>query len=804
MKNIFIILLLSLSICSFGQEKASISGGVFDSSTDFPLAYASVSVSTYPENVLVAGAVTNDDGRFILLGIDQGDYQVHVAFIGYETLVQDIHIGDLNRIFDLGKIKLEPESQNLEQVTIAARREVTDSDLGKKTYNMDDLVSQSGGSVLDAMKGMPGVTVDQDGKVILRGSDKVVILMDGKQSSLTGYGNQKGLDNIPAANIKEIEIINNPSAKYDASGMAGIINIVYKKEEQHGFNGDIGLAYGLGAITKRKADLNTSLGSFSKNPKYIPSLNVNYRTGKLNFFIQSEVLNQEKLPNNEFTTRHYSNGDVIASQVPENRKQTHYIFKGGVDWEINDRNSLTVSGIYDWEHHIDTAQVPYINMADGVRNRYVAWNEEEITGYMNYMASYKHLFEGAGHELSLNMQYTRGWEDETYYLHDSSGIRYAEDVTSILATEHTTSVSADYVKPLRFGRFEAGSKVQIRRLPVDFSVLRSDPSSVYPGLGDWSDWGENIYAGYLNYIFEKQTFDIEAGLRAEQTSVFYDIDPQNIYYAEDDAYDYFDLFPNVRFSYKLNKQNSFSLFYNRRIDRPGEPELRIFPKSDDQELLKSGNPYLRPQYTQSFEAAYRLKWATGSFFLSGYYRLINDPFMRIYSIDTTNIEYNVVTKVYANTGSATNTGMEMLVSQSIGKYWKLSGSLNIYKNVIAAYQGEILFPYEHTFDIEETLDHTLDFKINNQFELPYDIQLQLTAIYYAPKNIPQGRQAARSSVDLGIKKKVFKGRGEISLAASDIFNRFGIDQEITQDGIVVSYQNYYETQVFRIGMKYKF
>lgn len=804
MKYLMIFVLLSLSVCAFGQEKVSISGGVFDNLNDLPLAYASVSVYTSSEGILVSGAVSNQEGRFILRGIDQGDYKVHVAYIGYETLLQEIHIGELNKIFDLGRMKLVPESQNLEQVTISVRKEITDPDLGKKTYNMDDLLSQSGGSVLDAMKGMPGVTVDQDGKVILRGSDKVVILIDGKQSSLTGYGNQKGLDNIPASNINEIEIINNPSAKYDAAGMAGIINIVYKKQEQYGFNGDIGLAYGMGALTKRKPDLNTSLGSFAGNPKYIPSLNVNYRTGKLNFFLQSELLNQEKLPNNEFTTRYYSNGDVIASQVPENRKQTHYIFKGGVDWEINDINTFTVSGIYDWEHHIDSAQVPYIDLANGVRNRYVAWNENEITGYMNYMAAYKHLFEGAGHELSVNIQYTKGWEDETYYLHDSSGIRFAEDITSILATEHTGNISADYVKPLRFGRLEAGTKLQVRRLPVDFSVERSDPSSVYPGLGDWSDWGENIYAGYLNYIYEKQRFDFEVGLRAERTSVFYNIDPNNIYYEHDAAYTYNDWFNNIRVSYKINKHHSLSIFHNRRIDRPGEPELRIFPKSDDQELLKSGNPYLRPQYTRSFEAAYRLKWTTGSFFLAGYYRLINDPFMRIYSIDTTNIEYQVVAKVYANAGSATNTGIEILFSQSVGEIWKLSGSLNLYRNKIAGPDVTILFPYSHWVSIESSLDNTMDLKINNQFKLPYDIQLQASVIYYAPKNIPQGTQAARSSIDMGFKKKVIKGRGEISLTASDIFNRFGINQEISQDDIVVSYQNYYETQIFRIGMKYKF
>ncbi|MFC2113705.1 TonB-dependent receptor plug domain-containing protein [Bacteroidota bacterium] len=156
------------------------------------------------------------------------------------------------------------------------------------------------------MRIMPGVTVDQEGKVILRGSDRVVVLIDGKRSSLTGFGNQKGLDNIPASNIESIEIINNPSAKYEAAGLAGIINIKYKKENEVGFNGDVGLALGIGALTKRKPDLPTDLGSYSANPKLIPSLNMNYRREKVNLFLQSEAMFLKGLPNNEFTTRYYS------------------------------------------------------------------------------------------------------------------------------------------------------------------------------------------------------------------------------------------------------------------------------------------------------------------------------------------------------------------------------------------------------------------------------------------------------------------------------------------------------------------
>ncbi len=465
---------------------------------------------------------------------------------------------------------------------------------------------------------------------------------------------------------------------------------------------------------------------------------------------------------------------------------------------------FTLSGIYDWENHVDTAQVPYINMETGKRYRMWHWHENETTGYMNYSLNFNHKFAEPGHELNTRVQYTKGWEDESYYLNDSSAVRQGKDATHILATEYTTNVTVDYTKPLRSGRLEAGTKFQWRRLPVDYTVTPGENSIIYPGMGSWSDWGEDIYAAYLNYVYEKPKFDIEVGLRAENTSVFYDIAPENIYYPKNDSYQYFKLFPNVRLTYKLNEKNNFSAFYNRRIDRPGEPELRIFPKYDDPELLKVGNPYLRPQMTQTFELAYKLRWENGSVFLSGYHRIIDDAFQRIYSIDNSNPDYSIINKIYENTGSAKNTGTEILLSQQILANWKATGSLNAYNNVIDAYQGTLYFPYQRSFSIDATSDKTWDAKISNQVVFPWDFELQITGVYYAPKNIPQGRQLARSSVDFGIKKGMLDGRGELTFSFSDIFNNFGLRQEIVGEGFTALYENYYETQVARIGFKYKF
>ena len=362
--------------------------------------------------------------------------------------------------------------------------------------------------------GLPGVTVDQEGHVLLRGSDKVAILMDGKQSSLTGYGRQTGLDSIPANNIDRIEIINNPSSRYDASGMAGVINIVYKEDKE------------LGPTWRCRPDPRPRARSLGARPIFRPILEVMpairrpFRASTLTTIRRTgtpisrpKSFFRRALPNNEFTTRYYDDGREIRSQVPENRHQIQHVVKAGADWRADDNDTLSFSSIFDREHHRDRAEVPFIDAATMQRLRFWFWTEQETTGYLNFTSNFKHEFGDAGHELKFGAQYTRGWEDESYYLNEVSPIRTGTDETHLNAVEHTIPVTLDYVRPMKSGRLEAGAKLQIRRLPIDYDVVRGPQSVIYPGLGDTSKWGENIYAGYLNYVHEKRSYAVEAGIR---------------------------------------------------------------------------------------------------------------------------------------------------------------------------------------------------------------------------------------------------------------------------------------------------
>lgn len=327
MKKIFSLFIL-ISLIPFQylfcQGEAVISGRVFDGTDKAPLGYATVVLTGKADGKIIEVTITSEDGRFSFKGVPQGESVVTCSFTGYKPKSVDVLVGRLNKIFDLGRIEMVPDVYAIGEVVVSATKDLSKHTAEKTSFDISRNISQAGGSVLDAMKNLPGVTVDQEGKVELRGSDKVTVLIDGKQSSLTGYGNQKGLSTIPVSNVERIEIINNPSSRYDASGMAGIINIIYKKENRYGFAGDAGFTYAMGMLSKRREDVPSILGSYSFNPKYIPSLNLNYRKKWFNLFFQSEILNQMRLPYNEFTTRYYDNGDITLSQVPENRKQTQY------------------------------------------------------------------------------------------------------------------------------------------------------------------------------------------------------------------------------------------------------------------------------------------------------------------------------------------------------------------------------------------------------------------------------------------------------------------------------------------------
>ena len=797
------LLLLILPLPALAQSGASVSGRAVDATNGAPVAHATVIVQNSESGDTLSGAIAGETGRFRIQGLRPGRYTIHVRFPGFRPASSNVLVSLLNPSYDLGDIRLVRIATTIEQVRVTAST-IAPAGLDTKVFRMGEGANLSTGSMLDALKNLPGVTVDQEGKVLLRGSDRVAILIDGRQSSLTGFGSQRGLDNVSAANIEAIEVIHNPSASFDAAGMAGIINIIYKQDQQLGLSGEVGLSLGMGEFTKQRRDLPTEIGSYSTNEKIIPSLSLNYGTKRVRSFVQGEYLLQHKLPNNEFTTRFYDDGRVIESQVPENRRQWHYIVKAGSDFAMSGSNTFSLSGIYDLETHIDRAQVPFILASTGERQRLWFWREKESTGFANATANWKRRFATPGHELDVNLQYTRGWEDEAYALNEESSVRVGTDNTHVYGVEHTVPLSIDYTRPLPSGRLELGTKLQRRWLPVTYDVVRGQQSVIYPGLGDRTDWDEDLVAVYGNLVRVKDKYTLEAGLRMENTDVTYTVPDENIYYPNSDSYSKFDLFPNVKLTYALDDRHRLIVAYNRRIDRPGEPELRIFPKYDDPELLKVGNPYLRPQLTHVFELGVDRSWGNGSISASGYHRDITDAFQRIFAIDESNPNYDIINRIYENVGQSRQTGVELVAEHQVVRPWRLTGSVNWFVNDIDALETTLLFPTERPFSLAASRDDSWDFTINNRVRLPRASEVQLSYVYYSSRNIPQGRERTRSSLDFSASLPLRNDRTEFVFTFTDIFNDFGVRRDIDGVGFRAEYQNLLESQVATARLKWRF
>ncbi|NRT16408.1 outer membrane receptor protein involved in Fe transport [Flavobacterium sp. 28A] len=803
MKIKFFYTLLFITIItsySFAQSKSvTLSGIVKDKADHTVLPYVNVVLKTEKDNAFVSGTVTDEEGRFSLSKIKSGNYFIEVSYIGYTTKKEIVFVGNLTDYLDLKTIEIATASTTLNEVVITTKTNEISEKMDKKTFSIKDNISQSGGSILQAIQNLPSVTT-QDGKVQLRGNDKVTVLIDGKQTALTGFGNATGLDNIPASAIERIEIINNPSAKYDANGNAGIINIIYKKNKKNGFNGKIGLTTGLGSLWVRKENLPAITPQYTFTPKINPSVSLNYRKDKVNVFFQGDYLYTETLNKNEFVTRNYANGDIINSQLKRNRNTHFTTLKSGIDYAINDQNSLTVSGMFGSEKIIDRGDQPFFNSDYSQRLRLWQFLEDELKTTVMATASYQHKFKEPGRLINAGFNYTFHREDEKYFYDNYLPSTTGTDAFKLISDEQVYDFNLDYIAPFKYGKLETGIKLRNRNIPTNMQFIPGENSVLDSNAGGWATYKELIPAVYGNYVFENKKWEAELGLRIEYVKIQYDVNPDHVVY-KSDGYNYTQPFPNLRLAYKINDNDKISVFYNRRVDRPNEVDIRIFPKYDDAEIIKVGNPALRPQFTNSVELGYKTTWEKGSLYNAVYHRFAAGTITRISS---TVAPSKLIYATFQNVDKSYNTGLETILSQEFSKLYSLNINLNAYRNQIDAFTVENKYPTAHTFSAEQQEIISGNLKVNNSFRFANNLDAQLTAIYLAPDIIAQGKIKARFSLDLGLKKTIQKGKGELFLNATDLLNTMIIKKEINGQGFNYISNDFYETQVIRLGYSYKF
>jgi outer membrane receptor protein involved in Fe transport len=800
-KIIFVAMAL---VCAYATSYAqfkniNVSGTIKDKTAKTVLPFVNVILKSAKDTAFVTGTVTNEEGRFILSNIKPNDYFLDVSYIGYTTKRQTLFVGTLSEFLEVPPIELEESTKTLTEVTVTAKQDEVNGKMDKKTFSVADNISQSGGSVLQTMQNLPGVTV-QEGKVQLRGSDKITVLIDGKQTALTGMGSQSGLDNIPASAIEKIEIINNPSAKYDANGNAGIINIIYKKNKKDGFNGKVGLTGGLGSLWVRKENLPSIRPQYQFTPKVNPSLSLNYRKNKVNIFFQGDYLYTQTLNKNEFVTRTYDNGTIINQQTKRNRNTHFATVKAGIDYHINDHDMLTVSGLFGTEKIIDHGDQPFFNATLSERLRLWQFLEDELKITAMSTVAFQHKFKQPGHVLNAGFNYTFHREDEKYFFDNILPAYTGKDAFALISDEHVADFNLDYTKPLKFGRIEGGAKFRWREIPTNMKFIPGINSPLDSAAGGPATYKEIIPALYANYIYESKKLEVEVGLRVEYVNINYVVGSTHPVY-KTNGYNYTQPFPNVRFAYKINDNNRLTLFYNRRVDRPNEVDIRIFPKYDDAEIIKVGNPALRPQFTNTFELGYKTNWEKGYFYTAAYHKLADGTITRIAS---TIPGGTLIYSIFQNAKRSYNTGLEMVLSEDVAKWFSFNINLNGYHNRIDAFTVENKYPIANTFTAAKQEIFSGNAKLNTIFHLPKNFDIQATFIYLAPDIIPQGKIGQRFSLDLGIKKTIQKGKGELFLNATDLANTMVVKKQIQGKDFKYTATDYYETQVIRLGYSYKF
>ncbi|MEQ9164873.1 MAG: TonB-dependent receptor [Fulvivirga sp.] len=795
----FCLILLPLGLMA--QElSVNVSGNVKNKVTKETLPFVNVLLKKQVDSSFVSGTISNDNGLFTISEVKPGDYLLEVSYIGFKRYNAPLFIGSNSAFIDLGAIVLEEDIQQLNEVVVTGKQDAVTGTMDKKTYSVDENIGQSGGSVLQSMNNLPGVTT-QDGQVQLRGNSQVVVLIDGKQTAITGFGNQNGLDNLPASAVEQIEIINNPSAKYDANGNAGIINIILKKQEEKGLNGKLGLSTGLGALWVRKENLPDIRPQYQVTPKVNPSISLNYRKQKFNLFLQADNLYTQTLNKNEFVTRTYDDGTIIDQQLKRNRNTNFFNSTAGFDWFINDHNTLTISGLFSQESIKDYGDQPFFVGNSDERLRLWQFLEDEVLTAAMASVSYEHRFQQPGHKMNMGFNYTFDREDEKYFFTNTRPLFTTEESFFLIADQKVADFTLDYIRPLKHGLLETGLKFRRRTIPTDMQFNSSSANSVLDtGADGLATYKETIPALYGNYTYEVKKLEAEIGLRMEYVDLQYDVDPNHNTY-QSDGYDYLQPFPNARLAYKINDRNKLSAFYNRRVDRPDEVDIRIFPKYDDAEIIKVGNPGLQPQFTNSFELGYKNGWNSGYLYGAAYHRTSNGTITRIATtVDTTNLIYNIS----QNAGNSYNTGFEIVISQELTDKININLNLNGYYNQIDAFTVVNQYPIENTFVAEQQDIYSGNIKLNTNLKFVKNLEAQITAIYLAPDIIPQGTIDSRFSLDVGVKKVIQKGMGELFFNATDLLNTMIIRKTIDGNNFSYTSSDYYETQVIRLGYSYKF
>lgn len=771
-----------------------ISGRIVDAITKEGIEFASVSVANTSDNKVINGSLTDAKGKFVIEQIPAGNYHLQIAFVGYKNnSIENISLKSNALFFDAGTILLQESAVDLKTVEITGEKAAFQNKIDRKVFNVDKNIVSQGGTAAEVLRQVPSVSMDADNKMNFRGSENVTILIDGKPTSLSTNGSN-ALEQIPASSIEAIEIISNPSAKFDPDGTSGIINIVLKKNKQRGFNGSVTAGAGTGTTTPA--------GSLTTN-KYNAALNVNYRTKLFNLFGNYSYRRGNNWSFGDFKrTNIYTNPDttnLFRQKLNNIGINDIHLAKIGTDIYLNKQDFLSLSATYTLNKGSNDQGIMY-SIFDQATTLQSVFGRDAYTNSdgqnVDFSLNFRHAFKNPKRELTVDALYSLSdktdkslFTNQAYDLFNLPNGDPNNQHSTANNVNYILSGQADYVHPLKNnGKIETGYKATVRKIDNNFGAALVGNWAIPDDTTSNFIFDENIHSAYGSYTQTVKQLTFQVGLKAEQVFT------TATYSAEIEPYynDYFNLFPSAFLLQKLPKNQELKASYSRRINRPSVGSLNPILDLSNPYLQFVGNPKLQPEYINSFEASHNKVWDKSSLNTTVYYRYTTDVIFRLISVN--NVE-NISNVTFVNLAKTQTYGVELVGKTDIAKWWNATATFNFFRTRVDGTNFSSRYANE---------DFGGSVRFLSNMNLPKSFNIQLSGSYSLPMVIAQGYIKPFTSVDIGLKKDFWKGKANLSLGVNDIFNtmQFAIktaDTNFEQNG-----KRKRETRVGNLAFTYRF
>ena len=782
MHKIIISTILSLFLTSLalGQEQVTVSGKILEKDTNIPLEWATVVISNPTDGKIVSGGSANEKGDFNFKVV-AGTYNVSFEFISFKT--QTLKAREINKSTDFGNIYLIESATTLEEVELIAEKTTVEIKLDKKIYNVGKDLTVRGGTVSDVLDNVPSVSVDVEGNVALRGNDNVRILINGKPSGLVGLNSTDALRQLPAESIERVEVITSPSARYDAEGTGGILNIILRRSKLQGLNG---------AIT-------TNVGY---NPSAGINGNINYRTGDLNIFNTSGYSYRESPGNSSSLTQYNSTGNFLDESNTYDRQRKGLTTNFGVEWYVNDSASLTGSILYRDSNDKDL-NTNILNQFDPNRNllstttRLEPETEEDKT--MQYALNFQKNFKESGHVFTFDFQYEDNQENQNALI-TVNDIAVENVVT--LEDQSQILLQSDYVLPIgENSQFEAGYRGNFDTTTTDFTVaqLNNDTGFFQTNLDltNVLNFKQYVNAFYAQYGSKFNKFSFLLGLRVENTRITIDQPTSGDFNKKD----FTGLFPTINLNYEFSDKESLTLGYARRLRRPRGFFLNPFPSRNSVTNFFQGNPDLNPSYSGQIDLGYLKRFGKFTFNSSAYYSHATDGFNFISfdTGDTANVngeELPIIKRTPINLATEDRYGFEFTLTYNPSRKWRINGNFNFFQN-------EIKGTTPNGLSLDNT-NNSWFARINNKYTLPGNIDWQTNLNYNGPSADAQNTRKGIFSTTMAFSKDLFNENASIAFNVNDLFNSRKRIQTTTTPTFNAESEFQWRERSFNLAFTYRF